>query len=460
MITPSDWPNSQEQRKRAGAINLALMGDPENQIVSYWLDPNGTVVRDAVAVVHQEFPSAVPLLPEWNWAEREAHDCFGFRPVGHPDLRSLMRLSEGEALSIRRAQGTSVFEMGVGPIHAGIIESGHFRFSLVGETIVHMDLHLFHKHRGIEAFMVGQSVTDLGRLVSRLCGADSVSHQMSWAKAVEKIAGRHPGPGVQTRRIVLLESERILSHLNDLAQIPAGVGWAPAAQEGLYLKEIWQQGLEKLAGHRYLFDVIGPGWAAAIDRDTLKRLVEAVRPRWARWRIRAEHHHGFQDRMRQVGVVTPKVAEDLGAVGVVARASGISVDLRHWLPEYAGRVLPIAVDKAGDVAARFRVRLDEVEAAWDLLSRMADSNEIMEPDPVAVAIPPDLDGEAVGFVESPHGAHAHVVRVRRGEVARYHVHSGSFHNWPLVMAAVPQNAIGDFPLINKSFELCYSCNDR
>ncbi|MHB1626751.1 MAG: hydrogenase large subunit [Bacilli bacterium] len=479
-VESDQWSNHNERLKQSGAQLLALTAFRGNRLETHWLLPDGNVAAGALNWDGAGFPSLSPRLPEVAWDEREIHDLFGYVPTGHPDLRPLIRTPRWPAgfyplrdesrlrptwvdvepdNPAKTVEGDGVAIMKVGPTHAGVIESGHFVFSIMGENILHLDLHLFQNHRGVEKSLEGLSMQDVPPLVTRICGADTVSHQTNWALAVEQLAG-HQAPETRCwERIVLLESERVLSHLNDLAQIPAGVGFQVAHQRALAMKELWQRGLSTLFGHRLLFAAVRPGWSAKGDSDSFLKLVRTMMRDWHPWRSMVEGHHGFHDRMNGVGLVRRDDAERLGAVGVAARATGLAFDARTLMPLYRHVAVKPVTGGAGDVAARFQVRLQEVEDSWRILQAALDHLQ-EAPDSPPWTPPQDLTGETVSYSESPHGLNVHVTALEEGRVRRYHVRPATFRNWPLVAMATADNAVGDFPLINKSFELCYSCSDR
>ncbi|WP_082343781.1 NADH-quinone oxidoreductase subunit C [Sulfobacillus thermosulfidooxidans] len=480
-IKVNHWRPFNQECKQTGSQLLALTALKNGTLISHWLHPNGQIHEGWLQIDSDEFPSLTPVLPEVAWDEREIYDLFGYFPQGHLDLRPLVRTPRWPAQFFPLAsdnpesswnavgpdnptievQGDGITMMGVGPVHAGIIESGRFLFSLMGENVLHVDLHLFQTHRGVEALLEHTMLSHAATVLSRICGADSVSHQTNWAMAVEQMAGFVMDESLAWRRIMLLESERVLSHLNDLAQIPAGVGFQVAHQHGLVLKEIWQQGMKDVFGHRLLFDTVQPGFAKQADIPTVLALVNTIQRSWARWRQMVENHHGFQDRMQSVGTVTAEDVLRLGGAGVIARASGVLLDARSFMPLYRGVSMAIPTYSSGDVSARFRMRLDEVEQSWKIIQQAAKHlAPMLSSSETLWTIPPDLSGDAVTFSESPHGLNCHVVRLDRGQIRRYHIRSGAFRNWPLLAKAATGNGIADFPLINKSFELCYSCNDR
>ncbi len=479
MVENERWIRVHVERKRAGEQLLSLTGDRERRIRSHWLLPDGRIEAESLICEEGRFPSLSVSLPEVAWDEREIHDMFGYVPEGHPDLRPLVRtprwpdsfypLKERVAAPqwldvepdnpAKVVEGEGMTVMKVGPTHAGIIESGHFVFSIMGENILHLDAHLFQNHRGVEKTLEGLTVTDARPFVSRICGADTVSHQYNFVSAVEQLTGREVPEAVAWQRVLLLESERILSHLNDLAQIPAGVGFTVAHQRGLAMKEVWQQELAAVFGHRFLFDAMNQGQITMSGKERFLTALSSLEREWGKWRKLVDRQRGFHDRMRGVGVVRREDADQLGAVGVALRATGIRLDVRAQMPLYRHVQIAIPHVSGGDVEARFQVRLQEVENSFRLLRtaleqlRKDATRDDWQP-------PVDVTGEAVGYSESPHGLNAHVLQIKNGRIERYHVRSGAYRNWPVLALAVAGNAVADFPLINKSFELCYSCADR
>ncbi len=476
------WSQANQALKESHYELLCLTATADDTITATWLNPaDGSQQSLNVPVIDQHFPSLTPTLLEVAWDEREIHDLFGYLPEGHPDLRPLVRTPrwperffplknasvdpppwralepDNPAVTV---QGEGVTIMKVGPSHAGIIESGHFIFSLIGENVLHLDAHLFQNHRGVEAQLEGLTVSEVAPLISRLCAADTVSHQTNWALAVESLSDFEASQTLEWRRIVLLESERILSHLNDLAQIPAGVGFQVAHQRALAIKEYWQRGLLLIYGHRFLFDTVKPGWAHPGSAEDMIALLDAMAPKWKAWRALVEGHHGFQDRMEGVGIVQPIDAVHFGAQGVAARAAGKAFDARTVLPWYRSFDLQPSISLAGDVKARFSVRLNELDESFRLVEQactlLRQKGNLLAGNDLTQG----ASGRVITFTESPHGLNVHDVVLNAGHVTRYHVRAGTYRNWPLLAKTVAGNTVADFPLINKSFELCYSCNDR
>lgn len=419
--------------------------------------------------------SLVDVLPSAHWDEREVQDMFGVRFRGHPDPRPLLLpdsylgpppqrpaadVLPREAWQPRGLAVQGGVEVPVGPVHAGIIESGHFRFSTIGETVLQLDARLFWNHRGVEPNLEGRTIAEAVRIVERTCGSCSAAHQEAFAQAVEAIAGLEVPDGTQQWRLAVLEMERIYNHLNDLAQLATGVALGPLAQQGMRLKERALRLQGGAFGHRYLFGVIRPGTVR--PPEDLPALVSGLQ-RLAgdsdEWAGRLFSNVAFRDRLQGIGTVPGDVARALGAVGPAARASGIAADVRSDCPYGAYRQHPVApvVQIEGDAMARAQVRRGELTRSFDLAVALLAAGGRAQYGPAEVA---NVSGNAAAIVESPRGADAQYLRLEGGRVRRLHLRSASFANWPLIMVAAVDNPIGDFPLINKSFELCYACCDR
>ena len=408
------------------------------------------------------FQSIVDLVPAAAWDEREAHDLYGARFPTHVPLRPLVTHTDDLASWTVPVRGRDPFQVAVGPIHAGVIESGHFRFHVVGERILHLDLRLFYKHRGLQRAAEGRPPEEALAYLQRACAADAASNATAFAQACEMALGLWPQPGLARARTVLLELERLYNHLNDIAAICAGVGYAPGNMIFAALKEQAQRLNERIAGHRFLFDAIRVGRSTLeLTRPQAADLQAALRDlrhdTQRAWR-ELQFAGSVQERFADVGVLSAADATRLGAVGPSARACGIAVDARSHSPRLAyGAFTPAVLpDATGDVAGRLEVRAAELPFVFDCLDALL--TDAIAP---AVAEPirsPVSDG--VSVVESPRGQTMCAVDLERRRVRRVHLRTGSYANWPVLAHVVPGNLLPDFPLINKSFELCYACTDR
>jgi Ni,Fe-hydrogenase III large subunit/Ni,Fe-hydrogenase III component G len=452
-------------------------------------NPGGGIarVRAALPLHEPSYPSMSGLVPAAHWDEREVKDLFGIVPLGHPDPRRLLlherwpvgyhplrkdvptdaRPPDAERHYVPfEVHGEGVYQLPVGPIHAGIIEPGHFGFSAIGERVLHLDARLGFVHRGLEKIVEGRSFADALPVVERACGVCTVTHALAYSQAVEAMTGTTVPPRAIWGRVLLAELERLYNHVGDLGNICAGIGFQPGAARLGWLKERLLRVNDALTGHRYLTGIVGPG-GLRFDLDprsltALPETLDAVGSDLARAIRAIIRSEGAMARFHGTGVVGADAATAFGALGVTARASGLTPDLRRDRPYAAYGDLEVALvtAAAGDVAARFHVRAQEahesVRLIHEALGRLPGG-----PICTDLAATPTAGDVALGGAEGPRGTSWVWLRAgERGTIDRLHLRSASFANWPIVAAAAPDNLVPDFPLINKSFELCYACTDR
>lgn len=424
--------------------------------------PDGGVALVSVPTTDGVVPTIVDFAPAAGWDEREARDAYGVQFEGHEPHRPLVDHTAALADWTVPVRGHDTYQVAVGPIHAGVIESGHFRFHVVGDRILHLDARLFHKHRGLERAAEGASIGDGARYVGRACAACAVANGLAYAHACEESLGLGPPPALARARTILLELERAWSHLNDVAAVCAGVGLAAGNTYFAALSERARRLNQRLVGHRYLFGAVAVGGssldldAASVRgaREELGAIREAAERGWRELSFNAS----FQDRLPDVGVVGPEDVLRLGTVGPAARAAGVAVDaraagLRLDYPAFEP-VTPPRPD--GDVRARLDQRLLELRQSLDVLDRLLDG-----PVAPAAATPTGMEAAVgTGLVESARGGTLCVVERAGDRLRRVRLRTGSYANWPSVAFAAADNLLPDFPLINKSFELCYACADR
>jgi Ni,Fe-hydrogenase III large subunit len=366
-------------------------------------------------------------------------------------------------------EGEGVLEVPVGPIHAGIIEPGHFRFSTVGERILHLEPRLFYTHRGLEKRVEGLNVLDAFYVAERICGVCSVSHGLGFCEAAEQIARVEVPIRARAIRTLALELERLYNHVGDLGNIPAGAGYHYGTSAGLRMKEALQQVNERLAGNRFLRGLMVPGGVQLDVTPELARSIEsallATEESLDNLMVRIENNSSVLDRLDGTGTLAYNHAINLAVTGVAARASGVNRDARRDHPHagYADENCPpvsIVTLSEGDVHARLRLRAAEAHESMRLIRALLSS---MPEGPTTTSMPDVLPAWKIGVsaIESPRGAALHWLRAdAAGRVDRYHLRSASYANWPALPIAAQNDIIPDFPLINKSFELCYSCTDR
>jgi Ni,Fe-hydrogenase III large subunit len=410
-----------------------------------------------------EVETIVDLAPAAQWDEREAHDLHGMRFEGLEPLRPLADHSPDSPSWMVPVEGDGVHQVAVGPIHAGVIESGHFRFHVVGERILHLDPRLFYKHRGLERAAEGLALPDGLALAQRACGACAVTNAVAYAQACESVLGLLPSRELRRARTLLLELERVYNHLNDIGAVCAGIGFASGNMAFAALKERAMRLNQELWGHRFLFGSIEvgasrlalPRQAARRAREQLRELREDTARVWREVRFSAS----VQARLDGVGVLDRKIAAQLGAVGPAGRAAGLAQDTRAESPGlwYGPAFAAAAPARAsGDVAARLEMRPAELELTFELLDDLL--SEAIGADTANPCGPTGSIG--VARVESPRGETVCFVQREGSLLRRLRLRTGSYANWPALAQATAGNLLPDFPLINKSFELCYACVDR
>ena len=424
--------------------------------------PDGTVAIESVAARAGVVPTIVDLAPAADWDEREAHDLYGVSFEGHEPLRPLVEHDLVLAHWTVPVRGDDAYQVAVGPIHAGVIESGHFRFHVVGDRILHLDARLFYKHRGLERAAEGSTLPEGARTIGRACAACAAASGLAYAQACEEILGLGATAQLARARTILLELERTWSHLNDIAAICAGVGLAAGNTHFAALTERARRLNARLTGHRFLFGAIEVGGSsldldASAVREAREELQDVRTGAESGWR-ELQFNASFQDRLPDVGILTPEDVVRLGTVGPAARAAGVELDARSTAAglDYPEFVVQTPERPAGDVRARTEQRMLELRQAFDVLDRLLDGPVR----PAGASRAGAGSAVGVGLVESARGATLCVVEPDGDAIGRVHLRTGSYANWPSVTFAGADNLLPDFPLINKSFELCYACADR
>lgn len=440
-----------------------------------------------------QFPSLTLIYPALNWSEREAQDLFGLQAAGHPDPRPLVlhpgwpqgfyplrkdykpgkesKAFKQSPLVFPEMHGDGIFQVPVGPIHAGIIEPGHFRFYVIGEPVLHLEAQLFYTHKGIEKLLEGKSIEEGLQIIERVCGVCAVSHALAYCQALEKLAALEVPRQVLLWRTVLAELERVYNHIGDIGNMCGGVGFALGNANGSQAKERLQRLNREFFGHRFLRGNIVPGGLKSIpgpkeSRDILQQVLEISRD-FEEWIPLLLEHDGFRQRAVTTGVLKKESALDMGVTGPAARAAGIANDWRELHPYllYPELGVKSAVEQSGDVWARLMVRVQETRESFKFLKSFL--REGIQEAGRACKTLHELGSDlkpwqaAWGCVESPRGTDVIWLMLDdRNKIYRCRIRSASFANWPAVPLTVPGNIVPDFPLINKSFELCYSCCDR
>ncbi|MFO1282808.1 MAG: NADH-quinone oxidoreductase subunit C [Burkholderiales bacterium] len=397
----------------------------------------------------------------WTWMAAWPIDRFPLRR----DFEASPKWEPGqEEYEFVRVDGDGVHEIPVGPVHAGIIEPGHFRFQIVGEKVLRLEERLSWVHKGIEKRFESASVAEGARLAGRVSGDSTVAYAWAYAQAAEAIAGASAPPRAAWLRALALERERVANHLGDLGYLGNDGGFAFGLSQFSRLKEAFLRANLAAFGHRLMMDYVVPGGVARdVESVTLRAMdaeCRALADEVAALRGIYDEHDGLQDRFRACGRVSPALAATLGLAGLAGRASGQDHDLRRDLPvaPYDALGVTVAARVDGDVAARVAVRFDEIAESLRLVRGIAGAlpdGEFRSPLP---AITGHRSG--LGAVEGWRGPVLVALDAGPGGVIRRcHPHDPSWQNWPVLEHAVIGNIVPDFPLINKSFNLSYSGHD-
>jgi Ni,Fe-hydrogenase III large subunit/Ni,Fe-hydrogenase III component G len=432
------------------------------------------------------FPSLATRWPLAGLFEREIHDLFGLIPSDHPALRRLPLHQfwpdayhpllkdaappenfedQGQPFPFQQVRGEGIYQITVGPVHAGIIEPGHFRFSVDGETIVNLESRLFFLHKGIEKLFESMNPGRGVELAERISGDSTVAHALAFSLAVERCCGVEVPERANYLRVVFQELERLYNHIADVGAICMDTGFAVANMHAMRLREDILRLNERLAGNRLLRGAVVPGGVSINDYSNLKiaDTLDTV------WRIQHDFSEVVEmalengmvmDRLRSTGILNNETARDLQVVGIAARASGIDADARrdHPYAAYDRLKFQVPVFQDGDVLARMMVRVQEVRESINLIVQAMGAlppGEISEP-----ILMLKTGANAFGLVEGWRGPIWHwVVCGSNGALTRVKVKDPSFANWPALNYAILKNIVPDFPLCNKSFNLSYAGND-
>lgn len=434
------------------------------RLVALWYDaphlhylvegPEGSPLQEFQVEARGSFPSLAGEFPALDWFERELWEEHGLVPEGHPALKPLR--NHCLPYPFERVEG--LHEVPVGPVHAGIIEPGHFRFSVLGEKILHLELRLGYQHRGVERLFQGAGL-ERARLLAERAGGESVAHALAFCQAVEAALGLEVPPRARQLRRVLLELERLFGHLGHLAGLFTDIGYAYAATQVGKVRALLQGQLERLTGHRYGRNALTVG-GVSFDLDPKTQL--EVRNALSRLALEAEaqllsalKQPMVLDRLRYVGAITPAQARWLGLVGPAARACGLGRDLRQD-DELYQPFTPVT-RAGGDVLARAQVYFEEFRQGFGHLERFL--TELPSGGGWVDEAGPSQEGElrtAFSRVEAGRGELFYWVRLRGRRVEQVKIVDPSFKNWRALELAVRGMGLPDFPLINKSFDLSYA----
>lgn len=460
----------------AGELTLfGLWGDDGAVHMALLEEASGRLAVATFRAVDGVFPSVAQHHPPAARLERAVRDLFGLVPGGAPDDRPWLdhgrwnvvhplgaarpAVSAAAAYPFLPVEGEGLHQIPVGPVHAGIIEPGHFRFSCYGETVVRLEERLGYVHKGLEGLMAGANLATAARIAGRHSGDATVAYALAFCRATEAALGVEAPVRAHAVRGVMAELERLANHLGDIGAICNDAAFALMLAHCGVLREKVLRVAMRAFGHRLMMDRVVPG---GVVRDLSSEGVAAIRALVAD--IRAafpalvelyDNTASLQDRTVGTGIAKAEYVRAFGAGGHVGRASGRAFDTRRSLPYAPYDRLPFtpALRTEGDVNARIWVRIREVEESLGLLVRLLDT---LPAGPVLTEFAPDGTGEGIAVAESFRGDVLAFVALDAGRVRRAHLRDPSWFQWPLLETAIEGNIVADFPLCNKSFNCSYS----
>jgi Ni,Fe-hydrogenase III large subunit len=486
-VDAEGWREAAQEVAAAGGRLIALWAGADGgcRLHAAFATGPGVLVL-SLPIAAPAYPGIDDMFPSASRLQRAVADLSGLRstdPDGRPWLRHAAWPAEYrpladaarpapaqadalpvDAYAFVRVEGDGVHEIPVGPVHAGIIEPGHFRFSIVGEKVLRLEERLGYVHKGIEKRFQEMTLPEGQRLAARVSGDSAVAFSWAYCQALEGIAGTAVPPRAVWLRGLALELERSANHLGDLGALGNDAGFAFGLMQFSRLKELLLRATADTFGQRYLFDFVAPG-GVGVDPapealDALGACVTDIERETVRLRDIYAEHAGVRDRFSGAGVVSPELAARLGLTGLAGRASAQAFDLRCDLPcePYTELRPRMVVRVEGDVAARVAVRFDELRESFRLLREVLAR---LPGGPVRAPVAmPEEGAFGIGLLEGWRGPVLVALEAGAGgRIRRCHPHDPSWQNWPALEHAVIGNIVPDFPLINKSFNLSYSGHD-
>jgi Ni,Fe-hydrogenase III large subunit len=476
VLPRADW----QRLARTSAPPLTALWADTAQVHALFVDAAEKHVFVASCPVSEgRYPALSPARPAAAWFERMIADLWGHAAEDGIDARpwldhgrwphtAPMGLRPGppgpppeppEFIAVEgAAEGGDLHQVPVGPIHAGIIEPGHFRFTCLGETVVRMEVRLGYAHKGTLTLMRGKSPRAAARFAARLSGDATVAHSIAFAHAAEAAADCPAPPRAAALRAVMAEVERVANHLGDIGAVINDAAYALAQARFGFHREMLLRAAAVAFGHRLMMDAVVPGGVATDiapgGAEALRRALAAIAAELPALARLPRDLASLADRLVGTGIVPPGLAETVGAGGTVGRSAGRDFDARRW-PGYApygalGMTTPVLSE--GDVDARIRLRLMEIDESLLLLERLL----ARLPDGAIVVPLPAASGEGIGVAETFRGDAWHWLRLDHGVIAAAFARDPSWAHWPLLEAAVRDTVIADFPLCNRSFNAAYS----
>ncbi len=435
----------------------------------------------------EEFPSITKQIQQAAWHERKIRTFFGLEPAGHPDHKPIIlhenwpnnvfplrkdfdwqtRPAEANnTYEFQKVEGEGIYEIPVGPVHAGIIEPGHFRFSVAGEEIILLEPKLGYVHKGTEKLFEVLPLADKVRLSERVSGDTSFTHSLAFCQAVESLANLEVPERAKYLRVIFSELERLANHFNDVGFVMQDTGYSFGGATGTRLREQIMQWHERLTGSRFLRSVntiggVTKGISVELAQALLKDL-QSIQKDFREFVDISEDSASVLNRLEGTGQLDYQIAVDHGVLGIAGRALGLASDSRVDFPYAAYNKIkfPVALEKNGDVRSRLYVRIKEIFASFGIIEQAVASLPVNGK--LVCDGPVDLrkNSYGVGVAEGWRGEICYfVITDNEGKVTRVDVRDPSFINWTVLGYAGKGNVVPDFPLINKSFNLSYSGDD-
>jgi len=484
------WPRASVTIATWSDATAALV-DGSLQLLGVWGEPDAVhmalldAARQTIGVItlacpERRYPSVGLHHPPALRLERTMRDLFGLEPEGLPDPRAWVDHGKwdlrhplaqepkpapiGTDYAFLPVEGEGLHQIPVGPVHAGIIEPGHFRFTANGETVVRLEPRLGYVHKGIEGLMAGASMAAACVLAARASGDSTVAYALAFARAAEAAVGVEAPARAAYLRALMAELERLANHLGDFGAICNDASFALMLAHCAVLREKVLRAARDAFGHRLMRDRLEPGGVAAdLGHDgirTIRQLISEIKARFPALVELYDNTASLQDRTIGTGTVKAELARQYAAGGFIGRASGRAFDARRK-PGYAPYdtlTFDVPLLDAGDVNARIWIRIREIEQSLSLVNQLLDK---MPQGPVRINLP--LAGKACEGMALVEGFRGDILAWLRlnpdNSIARCHLRDPSHFQWPLVEAAIEDNIVADFPLCNKSFNCSYSGHD-
>ncbi len=479
-VTAEDWRALAAALNSESATLLGLWGDGETVRMAVLDDSDAAIAVFSLACPDGRYPSVGRVHAPAQRLERSVEDLTGHFAEGAPDTRPWLdhgkwgvkhplgkasrSTAKAKPYSFLPAEGEGLHEIPVGPVHAGIIEPGHFRFTANGETVVRLEERLGYVHKGLNTLIEGSALDAAARFAARTSGDSSVAYSFAFARAAEAALGVTSPPRAQWLRALMAELERLANHLGDIGGVCNDAAFSLMLAHCAVLREQVLRAAAKAFGHRLMFDCVVPG-GVAVDADgegiaAIRAMVAGIGKRFPGIVTLYDDTPSLQDRTVKTGYLSKELAAEFGAGGFVGRASGRGFDVRKSMSyaPYDELVFDMPVREDGDVNARVWIRIREVEQSLSLIAQILDR---LPTGPIRTELPAlGQSGEGLALVEGFRGDVLVWLRIgKTGLVERCYLRDPSWFQWPLLEAVIEDNIVADFPICNKSFNCSYSGHD-